>query len=136
MLTLLKTEQLLETDFLPLRIDATLRELVEAISTSNRNLFPVVDSRGRFQGYVILSDVRKDMFRQELYDKRHVYNYMRTAPEYVHPDEPMESVMRKFEKSGAWNLPVVRDDRIYVGFVSKSKIFNAYREELRDFSQD
>ena len=135
-LTLLKTEQLLETDFLPLRIDATLRELVEAISTSNRNLFPVVDSRGRFQGYVILSDVRKDMFRQELYDKRHVYNYMRTAPEYVHPDEPMESVMRKFEKSGAWNLPVVDKGRVYLGFLSKSKIFSAYREELKDFSQD
>ena len=135
-LTLLKTEQLLETDFLPLRIDATLRELVEAISTSNRNLFPVVDSRGRFQGYVILSDVRKDMFRQELYDKRHVYNYMRTAPEYVHPDEPMESVMRKFEKSGAWNLPVVDKGRMYLGFLSKSKIFSAYREELKDFSQD
>jgi CIC family chloride channel protein len=61
---------------------------------------------------------------------------MRSAPEYVHPDEPMDSVMRKFEKTGAWNLPVVDDDRRYVGFVSKSKIFNAYRQELRDFSQD
>ncbi len=135
-LTLLKTEDLLETDFRPLRIDATLRELVEAVSASSRNLFPVVDSRGRFQGYVILSDIRKDMFSQELYDKRHVYNYMRTAPEYVYPDEPMESVMRKFEKSGAWNLPVVDDKRVYLGFLSKSKIFSAYREELKDFSQD
>ena len=135
-LTLLKTEALLETDFQALRIDATLRELVEAVSASNRNLFPVVDSRGRFQGYVTLSDVRKDMFSQELYDKRHVYNYMRTAPEYVHPDEPMESVMRKFEKSNAWNLPVVDAGRHYLGFLSKSKIFSAYREELKDFSQD
>ena len=135
-LTLMKTEDLLETDFRSLRIDATLRELVEAVSASERSLFPVLDSRGRFQGYVSLADIRRDMFRQDLYDKRHVYNYMRTAPDYVHIYEGMDSVMRKFEKTGAWNLPVVDDNRTYLGFLSKSKIFNAYREELKDFSQD
>ena len=135
-LTLMKTDALLEKDFRSVCIDAPLRELVEAVSTSDRNIFPVLDSRGRFQGYVSLADIRKDMFRTDLYDSRHVYNYMRTAPEYIRKDEPMDSVMRKFEKTGAWNLPVVDENRIYLGFLSKSKIFNAYREELRDFSQD
>ncbi|MBR1705178.1 MAG: chloride channel protein [Bacteroidales bacterium] len=135
-LTLLKTADLVETDFTPVRIDATLRELVDAVSVSNRNIFPVLDARHRFQGYVALSDIRHDMFRTDLYDSRHVYNYMRSAPEYVYADEPMERVMRKFETSEAWNLPVVGPDRTYLGFVSKSKIFNAYREELKDFSQD
>ena len=135
-LTLLKTEGLLETDFLPVRIDATLGELVEAVARSERNIFPVLDSRDRFQGYVSLDDIRQDMFRTELYNKRHVYNYMKTAPEYIHPDESMDSVMRKFEKTGAWNLPVVGEDRSYCGFLSKSKIFSAYRQELQSFSQD
>ncbi|MBP5484031.1 MAG: CBS domain-containing protein, partial [Bacteroidales bacterium] len=96
----------------------------------------VLDAKGRFQGYVSLADIRKDMFLPHLYDQRHVYNYMRSAPEYVHIYESMDSVMRKFEKTGAWNLPVVDDDRKYLGFLSKSKIFNAYRDELKDFSQD
>ena len=135
-LTLLKTESLVETDFTPVRIDDTLGSLVEAVSVSQRNIFPVLDSKKRFQGYVDLSDIRRDMFRTDLYEVAKVYNYMRTAPEYVHPDEPMDSVMRKFGKTGAWNLPVVDRDRRYLGFVSKSKIFNAYREELKDFSQD
>ena len=135
-LTLLKTSELIETDFVPVRIDATLGDLVEAVSASHRNIFPVLDSRGRFQGYVSLEDIRRDMFRTELYAANHVYNYLRSAPEYVLEGESMESVMRKFEKSGAWNLPVVREGRIYAGFVSKSKIFNAYRVQLRDFSQD
>jgi CIC family chloride channel protein len=135
-LTLMKTGGLLETDFLPVRIDATLGELVEAVSRSERNIFPVLDGRGRFQGFVSLDDIRQDMFQTDLYGKRHVYNYMKTAPEYIHPDEPMDSVMRKFEKTGAWNLPVVDQDRNYCGFLSKSKIFNAYRENLKDFSQD
>jgi CIC family chloride channel protein len=135
-LTLLKTESLVETDFIPVRIDDTLQALVDAVSASHRNIFPVLDSKKRFQGYVDLTDIRSDMFRTDLYASARVYNYMRSAPEYVHPDEPMESVMRKFEKTGAWNLPVVDSERIYRGYVSKSKIFNAYREELRDFSQD
>jgi len=136
-LTLLRTDSLLETDFVSVRIDDTLRVLVEAVSRSRRNIFPVLDSRGHFQGYVSLADIRQDMFSTQLYDTRHVYNYMKTAPEYVFLDESMDSVMRKFEKTGAWNLPVVsRTDRKYVGFVSKSKIFNAYRDELKSFSQD
>ena len=135
-LTLLRTDSLLEKDFMPVRIDATLGELVEAVSSSRRNIFPVVDSHGHFQGYVSLEDIRRDMFRPELYDKKHVYNYMKSAPEYVYAGEPMDSVMRKFEKTGAWNLPVVEEDRTYVGFLSKSQIFSAYREELKDFSQD
>ena len=135
-LTLLKTDALVETDFTPVRIDDTLKGLVDAVALSHRNIFPVLDSKKRFQGYVDLSDIRRDMFRTDLYDTARVYNYMRSAPEYVYPDEPMDSVMRKFETTGAWNLPVVGRDRHYLGFVSKSKIFNAYREELRDFSQD
>ena len=135
-LTLMRTGALLETDFLPVRIDDTLGELVQVVSRSSRNLFPVLDSHDRFQGFVALSDIRQDMFRTDLYDRQHVFNYMHSAPEYVHPEEPMDSVMRKFEKTGAWNLPVIDQDRHYLGFLSKSQIFNAYREELKDLSQD
>lgn len=135
-LTLLKTTDLVEKNFSPVSIDATLGYFVEVISRSFRNIFPVVDSKNHFQGFVSLEDVRRDMFQTELYEKQHVYNYMKSAPEYVYEDEKMDSVMKKFEKTGAWNLPVVTADRTYVGFVSKSKIFSAYRDELKELSQD
>ena len=135
-LTLLKTSEVIESDFLTVRIDATLRDLVEKVSQSKRNIFPVVDSRNHFQGYVSLEDIRRDMFKYELYDTPHVYNFMKSAPAYVYVDEKMDSVMRKFEQTGAWNLPVVDSQRTYVGFVSKSKIFSAYREQLKQVSHD
>ncbi len=135
-LTLLKVSDLVETNFSPVRIDATLGDFVQVVSKSARNLFPVIDSKGLFQGYVSLEDVRKDMFRTELYDKMHVYNYMKSSPAYVFEGEKMDSVMKKFENTDAWNLPVVKSDRSYVGFVSKSKIFSAYRDELKELSQD
>ena len=135
-LTLLKTSDLIESDFMTVRIDATLRELVETVAQSKRNIFPVVDGRNHFQGFVSLEDIRRDMFKDELYDTLHVYNFMKSAPAYVYIDEKMDSVMKKFEQTGAWNLPVVDAQRTYVGFVSKSKIFSAYREQLKQVSHD
>ena len=135
-LTLLKTGDLIEKDFLTVRIDATLGELVEVVSRSSRNIFPVIDSRGHFQGFVSLEDIRRDMFKTDQYKTMHVYNFMRSAPAYVYIDEKMDSVMNKFEKTEAWNLPVVEQDRTYIGFVSKSKIFSAYREQLKQVSHD
>ena len=135
-LTLLKVSDLVERGFSPVQIDATLGELVQVISCSSRNIFPVIDSNRHFQGYVSLEDVRKDMFRPELYTKMHVFNFMKSSPAYVYEDEKMDSVMNKFESTDAWNLPVVKKDRTYIGFVSKSKIFSAYRDELKELSQD
>ena len=135
-LTLLKTGELIESDFGTIRIDATLGELVKVVSESNRNIFPVVDSRHHFQGFVSLEDIRREMFKKEQYETTHVYNYMKSAPAYVYVDEKMDSVMKKFEQTEAWNLPVVEKDRTYVGFVSKSKIFSAYRDQLKQVSHD
>ena len=135
-LTLLKTTDLIESDFTSVRIDATLGELVDAVSNSSRNIFPVLDSRKHFQGYVSLEDIRKDMFKKDMYNTMHVYNYMKSSPAYVYPDEKMDSVMKKFETTDAWNLPVVDHYRTYLGFVSKSKIFSAYRNQLKEVSHD
>ena len=135
-LTLLKTGDLIENDFKTVKIDATLGELVEVVATSKRNIFPVIDSRNHFQGFVSLEDIRRDMFKTDQYKTTHVFNFMRSAPAYVYIDEKMDSVMNKFEKTGAWNLPVVERDRTYIGFVSKSKIFSAYREQLKQVSHD
>lgn len=135
-LTLMKVSDVIENDFSTVEIDAPFADLVKVVSESNRNIFPVVDSKNRFQGYVSLADIRKYMFRPELQTSTFVYNYMKSADEYVYEDDKMDAVMKKFELTDAWNLPVVRQDRTYVGFVSKSKIFSAYRDELKLVSQD
>ena len=135
-LTLLKTNELIETDFAAIKIDASMRELVEVVSQSKRNIFPVVDSKNHFQGYVSLEDIRPIMFDYENYDTLHAYNFMKSAPAYVYVNEKMDRVMTKFEQTDAWNLPVVTEDRTYVGFISKSKIFSSYREQLKQVSHD
>ncbi len=134
-LTLLKTEDLVEADFTPVQMNETLGDLVEDISKSRRNLFPVLDAQGRFQGVVTLDDVREIMFDKRLYGEK-IYTLMKSAPAFVYLDEKMDSVMNKFESTQAWNLPVLDDENKYLGFVSKSKIFSSYRDQLKAVSNE
>ncbi len=134
-LTLIKLKNLIETDLMTVRIDSTLGELVKIISKSKRNIFPVIDVEENFCGVVFLDDIRVFMFDKEKYNNTLVKNLMIMPPAVIAADEKMENVMKKFNDSGAWNLPVVNNGK-YIGFISKSTIFNAYRAELVRFSDE
>lgn len=119
----------IETDFVMLGPDDNLGAVVEAISHSNRNLFPVVETGGRLVGVIYLDDVRSVMFSPGLYEKVSVNELMKPASNTIDVHESMESVLKKFETLNVWNLPVTSAGN-YVGFISKSKIFSHYREKV------
>ena len=135
-LTLMDIESVVETDFEKVHPDDDLGEMVKVISKAKRNMFPVVDGRGELLGIVILDDIRNIIFRQELYHRFYVGRFMVTPPARIQMDDSMEVVMKKFDDTKAWNLPVVDHDGKYVGFLSKSRILNSYRQMLVDFSED
>lgn len=121
----------IETDFIPVRPEMTLGHLVKnAIAESSRSMFPVVNKDGVLLGLVLVDNIRNIMFRPELYERFHVSRFMVSAPAKIVDGMPMEQIMRIFDDTKAWNLPVVNEEGKYIGFVSKSKIFNAYREVL------
>jgi len=128
-LTLMNWKKEIEKDLKTIHPDATLRELVKIISRSKRNIFPVVDDENMLLGVVLLDNVRDIMFNHEMYDLTFVRDLMITPPSYVSSTDNMETVMQKFSESGVWNLPVI-DNGKYVGFISKSRIFTAYRKVL------
>ena len=119
--------------FVTVHPEMDLGELVKAISASHRNVFPVADKEGVLIGIVLLDDIRNIMFRQELYHRFTVGKLMTSAPARLYDTDSMEQVMRTFDDTKAWNLPVVDDGKQILGFVSKSKIFNSYREVLVHF---
>lgn len=135
-LTLMKMENVVEKDFVTVHPEMDLGELVKAISTSHRNVFPVTDKNGVLLGIVLLDDIRNIMFRQELYHRFTVNKLMTSVPARLFDTDSMEQVMKTFDDTKAWNLPVVDRDSRYLGFVSKSKIFNSYRQVLVHFSED
>ncbi|MEI7503239.1 MAG: chloride channel protein [Paludibacter sp.] len=136
-LTLLKMENVIETDLSVLSPKMTLGELVKVISQSKRNIFPVVNPVNQvLMGVVLLDEVRNIMFRPDLYNRFTVQRLMISPPATINENLAMEKVMEIFEDTGAWNLPVVDDKKRYVGYVSKSKIFNSYRHVLVHFSDE
>ncbi len=135
-LTLMKVENVVEKDFAVVHPEMDLGELVKAISSSHRNIFPVTDKEGVLIGIVLLDDIRNIMFRQELYHRFTVGKLMTSSPARLYDTDSMEQVMRTFDDTGAWNLPVVDAEGKYLGFVSKSKVFNAYRQVLVHFSDE
>lgn len=135
-LTILKVADVIEKNFMCVSPDMDLGQLTSVVAKTKRNIFPVVDTANRLVGIIHLDDIRHIMFRQELYHRYSVATLMREVPDRLSIEEPMEAVMRKFEETGAWNLPVEDINGEYIGFISKSAIFTAYRKTLLEFTSD
>jgi len=136
-LTLLNLASVIETDLKIVHPEMTLGDMVKVIAHSNRNVFPVTDREGKMKGIVLLDDIRNIMFRPELYNRFYVQKFMILPPAKLNINLPMEKIMKVFDDTNAWNLPVIDDEGKYIGFVSKSKIFNAYRDILvENFSDE
>tara|TARA_B110000046_G_scaffold107929_1_gene115222 strand:+ start:2743 stop:4518 length:1776 start_codon:yes stop_codon:yes gene_type:complete len=129
-LMLMRIDKLIERNFKPITPEMTLGEMLKiSVAKSKRNIFPVLDEKKIFLGIVLLDDIRPMMFDQTQYNKTYVSDFMKLAPAIIFHDDSVEDVMNKFKESGAWNLPVVEDEK-YVGFISKSKLLSVYRNKL------
>lgn len=135
-LTILKVSDVIEKNFMTITPDMDLGALTAVVAKTKRNIFPVVNVANHLVGILYLDDIRHIMFRQELYHRYSVASLMREVQERLSIEEPMEAVMRKFEETGAWNLPVEDVNGGYIGFISKSAIFTAYRKTLLEFTSD
>lgn len=135
LLDTINISQVIERDLLPIHPNAQLKNLIDLVKISKRNIFPVVDENEALRGIITLDDFRDIMFDNEKQETVLIRQLMHSPPEILLATDNMQSAMEKFERSGAWNLPVVENGR-YQGFVSKSRIFNTYRKRLIGQKQD
>ena len=130
----LKLDELMETDFIRIKESFTLGDIVSIIATAHRNIFPVIDNFGHLLGVVQLDDLREDMFKREKWGNP-ITAYMIQPPDKILEKEQIQSVLPKFDEKNTWMLPVVDKNNRYLGFISKSRILNAYRRQLVNISQ-
>jgi CIC family chloride channel protein len=130
-LALMEFDKLIEQNFISLSPNMKFGDMLKnCVVNSNRNIFPVVDDENNFIGIVLLDNIRSSMFNEELYETTTVDDFMQAAPDVINYEtDNMNQVMKKFQDSGAWNLPVLKDGK-YEGFISKSKLLTAYRRKL------
>ncbi|MBK8698559.1 MAG: chloride channel protein [Saprospiraceae bacterium] len=130
-LATIRTTKLVETNFQEIKVSQHLRDIVELISKSERNIFPVTDASRKLLGVIMLDNIKDVVFKTEVYDTLTVLKLMSPPPSIVSSTEAMDVVMKKFEETGAWYLPVI-DKGKYIGFISKSSVFSSYRKKLKD----
>ncbi|WP_026288460.1 chloride channel protein [Polaribacter irgensii] len=131
-LTLMDMNKVIECNFIAINPHMNLGEMIKkAVVKSNRNIFPVVDEEtSKLLGIILLDDIRPIMFDQTLYETVFAREVMQKPPEIIEVGaDRMTDIMKKFQKSGAWNLPVIENKK-YIGFISKSKLLTAYRNKL------
>ena len=135
---LMDMQSLIETNFVIVRSGGSLRDLVEVIQTSRRNLFPVLTDDDKFAGIVALDDVRKIIFRPDLYDSVIVDDLMHPMSEgdIVRSSDSLTDVVEKFRIGDRYNLVVIDDDNRYLGFISRANTFSAYRRFISATSDE
>ena len=134
-LRLMKIENVIEKNFSGVKPNDTLGKLVQVIAKSKRNIFPVTDEEHNFLGMILLDDVREVMFNKEKYCELFVKDLMVQPSDKISPLDTMEVIMEKFKNSRLWNLPVIEDSK-YIGFISRSNVFNEYRKKLIEFAKE
>ena len=131
----MELDKIIETNFIAIQPEMKLGEVLRsAVARSNRNIFPVVNEENEFLGVLLLDDIRKIMFDAKFYDSLTINTLMQNAPDIINYEkDAMQTIMKKFEDTGAWNLPVIKEQK-YLGFISKSKMLTAYRRKLIEVS--
>ena len=134
--TLMSMDSVIERYDEQLHPDDDLGEVVRQISSSERDIFPVVDNAGKLLAVLVLDRVRHVMFRTELYHKLHVRDLMSPCAARLTTNDPMELVMQTFDATKAWTLPVVDADGLFEGFIRRSHVTALYRTMMHDLSEE
>jgi CIC family chloride channel protein len=129
-LTSISLDDMLQDTYSSIGIDKKLKELVELIKKSEKNIFAVHDNKERFVGIIELNDIKQKIFQPELFDKVSVKSLMKKPAAVLLQGQDMHSAMEKFDITHSWYLPVLDKEKKFIGFISKTKLFNKYREIL------
>eukprot|EP01035_Chromulina_nebulosa_P035054 gene35054-47098_t len=129
-LTSISLDTIMQDTYETIEMDGKLKDLVDIVMRSEKNIFGVIDGDGRFAGIIELNDVKQRLFRSSEFEKTTVRSMMKKPAAILLEGEDMHSVMEKFDTSHSWYLPVLDKDRVFKGFISKTKLFSKYREIL------
>jgi len=131
-LTSISLTDMLQDRYDNININKTMKDLVEIIMKSEKNIFAVIDNKERFAGIIELNDIKQKLFQPEQFDKISIRSIMKKPATILHVADNMHEVMEKFDLTQSWYLPVLDKERKFMGFISKTKLFNKYREILSE----
>lgn len=129
----LKTEDFIDRYSQTVSVDAPITELFDLVKNGNKNIFAVTDEDKKLKGVLTLDDIRPYLFTNDEVSAT-IIQIMKTPVAIIHPENQPLEILKIFDDTGVWNLPVVNDSNQFIGFISKSTILMSYRQLLKDYS--
>ncbi|MDP6962711.1 MAG: chloride channel protein [Planctomycetota bacterium] len=126
----MKVGEMLDDDFISICSGSTLDDLVRELPNTSRNQFAVVNESGKYIGMLSVTSLRGVIFDEMVRRVTPVDTIMDASVPTLVSDSTLLSATELFEECGAWVLPVVDEDGLFLGTVSKSMLFDRYRSEL------
>ena len=135
-LTLMSLDSVIDRDYQAVAPDMELGEIVHKISRSRNSVLPVTDAAGKLLGEIDIIKIRHVVFRTELYHHFMAAQLMVQPNATLSDDTPMSEVMKTFERTQADWLPVLDQHHHLKGYISRRRMYDAYRKMVHDLSQD
>ncbi|QPH39912.1 chloride channel protein [Pedobacter endophyticus] len=126
----MKLKYVTEKNYPKLIMDDLIATKMNEIIQSHKNICAVTDELDDFKGVVYVEDIFSELISNEDKDKITVSHFVQSAPVVVNETDDLKIVLKKMEQENAWILPVVNNQNQFLGFVSKTLIFNKYRALL------
>jgi CIC family chloride channel protein len=133
-LSTISLEEMLDEGYHHVSANSTVGDMIKILSESNKTVFPVHDDEGLFIGILGLNDIKKLVLRQDIQLDASIASLVKHPPEIIYYKDRMPDVMKKFDTTNSWHLPVLNGENKFIGFISKSKLFDRYRRSLSENS--
>ncbi|MHB8208363.1 chloride channel protein [Mucilaginibacter sp.] len=103
-----------------------ISDFYHILSNTDANIFAVLDDDGELEGVILMDQVRKQLFNQQV-PTATIEAIMTPPPTIIDYSQSVSSIMEVFDALHAWQLPVVKDG-VFIGFISKSALLSKYRD--------
>ncbi|GMV53894.1 MAG: CBS domain-containing protein [Chlorobi bacterium] len=129
----LTVREVLDHGFVTLFADETVESRRTDIMQSARSVFPVTNRNGKLVGTLGIEHLMESLLHTpDSKSHQTVAEIVQPVKNVVNITMPMSEVMQHMDKLGRHFLPVVDDDGMYCGYVTKDSVFTAYRQRLNE----
>ncbi|MBR9776241.1 MAG: chloride channel protein [Cytophagales bacterium] len=113
----------------------SMEEVLHKFRNSDQNSMAVVDVNNQFWGLLNREQLRPFLLNKESAEGTSVSQLAIAPPFIISPNDSVMEVTKMFDEADVWQLPLLNEERNFMGFISRSKILTNYRALLRDYSE-
>lgn len=120
---------------LVLSTSESMDEVMQKFRNSDQNSMAVIDTNHQFLGILNREHLRPYLLGKKSMSETSV-SALAIKPSFIiNTSDSVMKVTKMFDEADVWQLPLLNENKSFLGFISRSKILTNYRALLRDYSE-